>query len=149
MRIDAHGLNTMHDDIIGHTFLTQYLALESTGDEVHNRQHLLVRRVSAHRIGIRHVEIHTRTFEGSQIAIETVRNNKDTIDLTLLHRIACLCVVIGNELDIHRGRSLHLMREATGDRGLIHIHQRHRHLLRSTGLHQRHEEEQGEQECSH
>ena len=146
MGIDADWLDTIHDHVIRHTFLPKHLALEGTGDEVDEHQHLLVRRVSADRVSVGHIEIHTRSFERSKIAVEPVGYDQYSVYLTLLHRVTCLGIVIGDQLDVHRRRCLHLVHQTAGDGALVMIDNRHRHLFRCTGFHQRHKEEQRDEE---
>ena len=102
-------LDTVHNHIIREPFLAQYLALEGTGDQIRHGKHLLVRRVSAHRICVRYIEINLRSFETRQRVIEAFRNDKNTVNPAFLHRLARLGIGIGDKLDIHGRRSLHLM----------------------------------------
>ena len=147
--LDRQRLNTVHDHVVRQTFLAEHLSLECSGGEVHHRQHLFVRRVAAHRIGVRHIEIHLRTLEVHELAVEIRRNDEYTIHLALLHGFAGFGIGISDELYIDRRGRLHLMNEPAGDSCLVQINHRHRHLLRTTATHERQEEESRKQHDSH
>ena len=109
MSLDSQRLDTVHDNIVRQTFLPQHLALESTGDEVRHGQHLLVRRVAADGIGVGNVEIDLRSFERHELVVETLRDDEDTVNLTLLHGLPRLGVRVRDEPDIDRRCRLHLV----------------------------------------
>ena len=112
MSLDGERLDAMHDNIVRQTLLTEHLALESTGGEVRHREQLLIRRVAAYRIGIGDIEIQLRSLERHEVAVEAFADDEDSVNLTLLHRFAGLRIGVGDQLYIHRRRSLHLMDEA-------------------------------------
>ena len=87
MALDSERLDTMHNDIVRQTFLTEHLALESAGSKIHHGEHRLIGRVAANGIGIGDIEVHLRPFEGDKIAVG-ISGGKDS--LTLLYALAGL-----------------------------------------------------------